>query len=372
MDHADLYPRERLAAAQQAMSGNGIDAILVAPGADLRYLTGYHALAMERLTCLVLPREGQATLVVPRLERPAAESSPAAGMGLRIVDFLDGVDPYSLVVDALGEHGAGVIALSNQMWAEKVLAFRRVLPDATQRLAGEILAGLRIVKTPAELAALRRAGQAIDAVHARMGEWLRPGRTEAEVAADIAVAIREVGHATVDFTIVGSGPNGASPHHEVSERRIEPGDIVVVDIGGTMPDGYCSDCTRTYILGADVPADFAEGYESLRRAHAAGVDAVRPGVAAEQVDDAARAVLTGSGHGQLFVHRTGHGIGLDTHEDPYIVAGNSAPLAPGMAFSVEPGVYWSDRFGARIEDIVVCTDSGVERLNTLPTELVHL
>src|SRR5689334_1882992 len=282
MEHADLYPRERLAAAQQAMSGNGIDAILVSPGADLRYLTGYHAIAMERLTCLVLTKVWQPTLVVPRLERPAAKSSPAAGMGLRIVDFLDGVDPYSLVVDALGEFGAGVIGLSNQMWAEKVLAFRRVLPDATQRLAGEVLAALRIAKTPAELAALRRAAQAIDAVHARMGEWLRPGRTEAEVAADIAVAIREVGHATVDFTIVGSGPNGASPHHEVSDRRIDPGDIVVVDIGGTMPDGYCSDCTRTYVLGAEVPADFAEGYESLRRAHAAGVEAVRPGVAAEQ------------------------------------------------------------------------------------------
>jgi Xaa-Pro aminopeptidase len=372
VDDEDLYPRDRLAAAQREMSGYGLDALLLTPGGDLRYLTGYHAPALERLTCLVLPAQGNATLVVPRLERPAAEASPAAGMDLRFVDYPDGSDPYPLVVDALAGRTDGVIGLSNRMWAEKVLALAEALPASTQRLAGDVMTRLRMRKTPAEVAALRRAAQAIDAVHQRMGEWLRPGRTEAEVGADIAQAIRDAGHGTADFTIVGSGPNGASPHHEISHRRIEPGDAVVVDIGGTMADGYCSDCTRTYVLGDDVPAEFLAGYTALRAAHQAAVDAVQPGVTASSVDAAARDLLTEAGYGALFLHRTGHGIGLDGHEDPYIVTGNALPLESGMAFSVEPGVYWADRYGARIEDIVVCTGDGVERLNTLPTDLVYL
>jgi len=372
MSDQDLFPRERLAAAQSAMSTAGLDAILVVPGPDLRYLTGYHALPLERLTCLVLPVSGTGTLIVPRLERPAAEASPAAGMGLRFLDYPDGTDPYPFVTTALRELDNPVVGLSNQMWAEKVLAFRDALPTATFGLAGGALNQMRMRKSPAELAALRRAGQAIDAVHQRMGEWLRPGRTEDEVAADIAQGIREAGHVSVDFTIVGSGPNGASPHHESSGRRINAGDIVVVDIGGTMPDGYCSDCTRTYVLGPSVPEEFLAGYEVLRKATAAATEAVAPGVTAESVDAAARDLLTEAGYGELFLHRTGHGIGLQGHEDPYIVVGNDTPLEPGMTFSIEPGVYWKDRFGARIEDIVACTETGVERFNTLPTDLIHL
>ncbi|HEU4346142.1 MAG TPA: Xaa-Pro peptidase family protein [Actinoplanes sp.] len=349
-----------------------MDAVLIVPGPDLRYLTGYHAHVLERLTCLVLPARGTGTLIVPRLERPAAEASPAVTMDLRFVDHPDGADPYPLVVEALGGVEAPVAGLSNQMWAEQVLALRDVLPTATFRLAGAALNRLRARKTAAELDALRRAGRAIDAVHRRMGEWLRPGRTEDQVAADIAQGIREAGHATADFTIVGSGPNGASPHHGSSGRIIEPGDVVVVDIGGTMPDGYCSDCTRTYVLGPAVPKEFQAGYEALRDAHTAAIQAVRPGVTAEGVDAAARDLLAGAGYADLFLHRTGHGIGLQGHEDPYIVVGNDQRLEPGMTFSVEPGVYWKDRFGARIEDIVACTDDGVERLNTLPTGLIHL
>jgi Xaa-Pro aminopeptidase len=247
-----------------------------------------------------------------------------------------------------------------------------VLPGATQRLAGEVLRDLRLRKSPAEIEALRRAGAALDAVHARMAEWLRPGRTEAEVAADIAAAMRETGHETVDFTIVASGPNGASPHHHTSARVIERGDPVVVDIGGTTADGYCSDCTRTYVAGGDAPPDFLEYYDVLREAQLAGVAAVKPGVAASAVDAAGRDLLTAAGFGAEFLHRTGHGIGLDGHEEPYLVAGNELPLEPGMAFSIEPGVYRAGRHGARIEDIVVCTDDGAQRLNTLPTELVIL
>jgi Xaa-Pro aminopeptidase len=226
-------------------------------------------------------------------------------------------------------------------------------------------------KSAAEVEALRRAGAAIDAVHRAMAGWLRVGRTEAEVAADIAAAILEAGHATVEFTIVASGPNGASPHHGTSDRKIAEGEPIVVDIGGAMPDGYCSDSTRVYSIGQP-PAEYTRAYDALFAAQRAAVTAVRPGIAAESVDAVARDLLSEAGYGERFLHRTGHGIGLDGHEEPYIVAGSDRPLEPGMAFSIEPGVYFAGRFGARIEDIVVCTAEGVERMNTIPTELVIL
>ncbi len=363
-----LYTAARLDAARAACAAAGLDALLLSPGSDLRYLTGYPALCTERLTLLVLPVEGPATLIVPRLERPAAEASPVTGLPVTIVDHADGTDPYPLV--AAAAPGARTVGLGNRMWAEQVLALRAALPAASQRLAGDVLRELRMRKSPAEVEALRRAGAAIDGVHARMAEWLRPGRTEAAVAADIATAMREAGHESVDFTIVASGPNGASPHHHTSGRVIERGDPVVVDIGGTMADGYCSDCTRTYVAGGAPPPDFAGYYAALREAQLAAVTAVKPGVSASAVDAAARDLLAAAGYGAEFLHRTGHGIGLDGHEEPYLVAGNDRPLEPGMAFSIEPGVYRAGRHGARIEDIVVCTDSGAQRLNTLPVELV--
>jgi Xaa-Pro aminopeptidase len=367
----ELFPPQRVADAQRATAAAGLDALLIAPGSDLRYLTGYHAHALERLTCLVLPAHGQPTLIVPVLERPAAEASPAPGTGVRIVDHLDGTDPYPLVVEALGGP-VGTVGLGNRMWAEQVLALRAAMPGTEQRLAGDVLRDLRMRKSPAEVAALREAGAAIDVVHSRMGEWLRPGRTEAQVGADIAAAIRDAGHATVDFVIVAAGPNSASPHHATSERTIEAGDPVVVDIGGTMPSGYCSDSTRTYLAGGAPTAEFVAYYAVLHAAQRAAVAAVRPGVTAEEVDAAARDIIADAGYGAAFLHRTGHGIGLDGHEDPYVVSGNPRALECGMAFSIEPGIYLAGRHGARIEDIVVCTADGVERLNQTSTELAHL
>jgi Xaa-Pro aminopeptidase len=176
----------------------------------------------------------------------------------------------------------------------------------------------------------------------------------------------------VDFTIVGSGPNGASPHHELSDRVVQAGDLVVVDIGGETATGYRSDCTRTYAVGTGPGAEVSEWYGVLQDAQEAAVAAVRPGVTAEQVDAVARDRITAAGWGEHFIHRTGHGIGLDTHEAPYIVAGNDLPLEPGMAFSVEPGIYLAGRAGGRIEDIVVCTDEGVRVLNRGPRGLVVL
>ncbi len=367
---ADLHPADRVAKACRAAADAGLDALLVSPGADLLYLTGYRAHPLERLTCLVCPAVGDPLLVVPALEKPAAEASPAGGLGLEIVGWAETDDPYALVAGRLPS-GVRRIAVDNHMWAEKVLAFRAALPDAEQSLAGQVLRELRMRKSPAEVEALRRAGAAIDRVHRGMGEWLRPGRTEREVAADIAGAIVEAGHATCDFVIVAAGPNGASPHHDVSDRVIRSGDPVVVDIGGTTADGYCSDSTRTYAVG-EPHEDFRKLYDVLLRAQSAQTAAVRPGITAQELDAVGRDIIEDAGYGDHFIHRTGHGIGMETHEEPYIVAGSELALEPGMAFSIEPGIYLPGRFGARIEDIAVCTADGGERLNTTDRDLIIL
>jgi Xaa-Pro aminopeptidase len=361
-----LYPAERLRLAADAAGAAGLDALLLTPGPDLRYVTGYDAQQLERLTCLALPANEDPFLVVPRLELPAAQASPAGDFGLAMIPWDETDDPYELVARRLGPVSS--VGLADRMWAMMVLRFRAALPAARQGLASVALRDLRSRKSPAEVAALREAGAAIDRVHAAVPGWLRSGRTELEVAADVAAAISNEGHARTDFVIIASGPNAASPHHEPSSRVLQPGDAVVVDIGGTMPSGYCSDCTRVYAIGSP-PAEFTAYYEVLRDAQEAACAAVRPGVTAEAVDAAARTPITEAGYGPVFVHRTGHGIGLETHEDPYIVAGNAEPLAPGMAFSVEPGIYPGPH-GARIEDIVVCTEQGYERLNHVTRELV--
>src|SRR5580700_944067 len=355
-------PREVAAATAAA----GLDAVLLTPGPDLRYVTGYDAHALERLTCLAVPAEGDPFLVVPRLEVPAAQASPVGQLDLEVIGWDETDDPYALVAGRLGDVAA--VGLADRMWALMVLRLRAALSGARQELASVALRDLRARKSPAEVAALLAAGEAIDRVHAQVPGWLRPGRTEREVAADISEAILAEGHVTVDFAIVASGPNGASPHHTAADRVLQPGDAVVVDIGGTMPTGYCSDCTRMYAIG-EPPAEFAAYYAVLRAAQEAACEAVRPGVLAEAVDAAAREPISAAGYGEYFLHRTGHGIGLETHEDPYIVAGNTKPLEPGHAFSIEPGIYPGPH-GARIEDIVVCTADGFRRLNNAPRDLI--
>jgi Xaa-Pro aminopeptidase len=349
--------------AAAAMNDAGVDALLIGPGADLRYLTGYHALPLERLTLLVARADGSHRLVVPTLERPRAEAAglPAA---VEVVDVGETDDAFAAV--AAGLHGLGDSArlgVGDRLWSTFLLGLQDALPRATWTRASTVTRELRMRKAADEIDALRRAGQAIDRVHSQVPMLLRPGRTEAEVGRDIAELIVAEGHDVVNFVIVASGPNGASPHHDTGERRLEAGDGVVVDIGGTL-DAYCSDCTRDYVVGR-APDGYDEAHAALETAQRAACDAARPGVTAESVDAAARDVLADAGYGEFFIHRTGHGIGLEEHEDPYIVAGNDLVLEPGMAFSIEPGVYLPGRFGMRIEDIVVVTEDGSERLNTL-------
>ncbi len=353
--------------AQQLAAAEGIDVLLITPGADLRYLTGYTALPLERLTCLVLPAGGDPTLIVPALEAPAAIAS---GVEIAVASWTELEDPFALVTDLVGD--AATVGLDDHMWASRVFALKSALPNARQVLAGPLVQDLRIRKDPDEIASLREAGQAIDRVHARMGEWIRPGRTEREVGADIARAIIDEGHVTVDFVIVGSGPNGASPHHELSDRVIEAGDPVVIDIGGTNHAGYCSDSTRNYLAGGVVEPEYAEFYAVLQAAQRAQLDYAKPGVTAESVDAVGRTIIAEAGYGDRFIHRTGHGIGQETHEEPYIVEGSTLVLEEGMAFSIEPGIYLEGRYGARIEDIVVCTADGIEVLNNQPRELIAL
>ena len=361
----EVYAR-RLAAAADGAARAGLAGLVITPGYDLRYLIGSRAQTFERLTALVIPADGAASVVLPRLELAALRESAAADLGLGVRDWTDGEDPYALVADALGGHAR--VAVTDAMPALHLLPLAEHL-GATPVLATGVLASLRMVKDDAEVEALRTAGAAIDRVHARVPGFLTPGRTEAQVAADITEAIVAEGHSQAAFVIVGSGPNGADPHHECSDRVLQHGDVVVVDIGGPVEPGYNSDCTRTYSIG-EPSAEVAESYAVLQRAQAAAVAAVRPGVRAEDVDAAARDVLVDAGLGEYFVHRTGHGIGLSVHEEPYIVAGNAQPLAEGMAFSVEPGIYLPGRWGARIEDIVIVTADGCRAVNSRPHELI--
>jgi Xaa-Pro aminopeptidase len=363
-----LFPPDRLDRARRAAAALGLDALLISPGADLRYLTGYDAQPLERLTCLILPVDAEPCLLVPALEKPAAQASPAGQLGIEIIAWAEGDDPYALAAARLPRTVTRV-GLDNRMWFEKALALRAALPAAEQSLAGAALYSLRMRKTNEEAAALRRAGEAIDRVHSRVAEWLRAGRTEREVGRDIADAIIAEGHVRVDFVIVGSGPNSASPHHELSDRVIRPGDPVVVDIGGTTDQGYCSDSTRVYVLGKP-PEEFLNLYEVLLQAQTAQTAAVRPGITASELDAVGRDLITEAGYGAHFIHRTGHGIGLESHEEPYITADSDLPLEPGMAFSIEPGIYLPNQYGARIEDIVICTESGGARLNRTDRELV--
>ena len=357
--------QDRLRRAREGATASGLGAIVVTPGSNLVYLCGYDAVPLERITALVIPAAGDPFLLAPRLELLAAAASPVGELGVPIVTWDEADDPYRMIAQRLD--GVREIGIANDMTADKVLRLRSAMPGVHQVLAGAVLDELRQRKSPAEIVALREAAAAIDRVHAQVPGLLRAGRTEAEVGDDIARLIRAEGHDTVDFVIVASGPNSASPHHAVSNRSLAPGEPIVVDIGGTMPSGYCSDCTRMYVIG-EAPPEFQRAYDQLAAAQRAAVHSVRPGVTAGSIDAVARADLADLA--EHFIHRTGHGIGLETHEEPYIMAGSDVVIEPGMAFSVEPGFYIEGLWGARIEDIVVCTDDGVESLNGLPRELL--
>ena len=347
------------------MDRHGTDCLLVSVGSDLPYLTGYSAMPLERLTMLVLPADDEPTLVVPRLEAPRVEPGP---FGVRAWDEHE--DPVAIVAALAGR--PTVAAMGDQTWSVFLMELLSLLPETTFVPASTVVGPLRAIKDVAEVDALRRAAQAVDRVAARIPHEMRlVGTTERDVARRIAEMTVEEGHDEATFRIVASGPNGASPHHESGDRVVQVGDVVVIDFGGTL-DGYCSDTTRTFVAGQPT-AQVSEVHAVVEQAQRAGREAAEEGVSAESVDDAARSVIIDAGYGEYFIHRLGHGIGLDGHEDPYLVEGNTTLLRPGHAFSIEPGIYLPGQFGVRIEDIAVISEDGsLEVLNQSPRDLVSV
>jgi D-alanyl-D-alanine dipeptidase len=362
---ADDY-RARMERAARSAAEAGLAGLLVAPGPDLVWLTGYAPTAVtERLTLLVLAPGQDPVLVVPTLEAPdAAKAAGASALILR--DWTDGKDPYAATAALLD--AGGRFGISDNAWAMHLLGLQKALPGTSYASLTDALPMLRAVKDAAELELLAAAGAAADATFEEIRTVRFGGRRESEVAADLAGLLRRFGHSQVDFTIVASGPNGANPHHEVGDRVIERGDMVVLDFGG-LKDGYGSDTSRTVHVGEPTDEE-RRVHDLVRAAQEAGFRAVRPGVPCQEVDRAARAVIADAGYGEYFIHRTGHGIGVTTHEPPYMIEGEEQPLVPGMCFSVEPGVYLPGRFGVRIEDIVTVTENGGRRLNDTTREMV--
>ncbi len=355
----------RTARAAQEAADAGLAGLLVTPGPDLTYLSGYAPTAItERITMLVVSVDHDPSMIVPILERPDAEGAAGAAR-LRIVDWTDGNDPYEATADLLDP--AGRYAISDSAWSMHLIGLQNRLPGTSYVSMTEALPMLRAVKDADELARLTAAAQAADAAYYDILTASFAGRTEADIGADLASLLRKYGHSQVDFTVVGSGPNGANPHHEVGPRVIEDGDMVVLDFGG-LKHGYGSDTTRTVHVGEPTDEERAV-HDIVRAAQQAGFEAVRPGIACQEIDRVARAVITDAGYGEQFIHRVGHGIGLTTHEPPYMVEGETHALQPGMCFSIEPGIYLPGRFGVRIEDIVTVTDDGGRRLNNTPHEM---
>jgi Xaa-Pro aminopeptidase len=361
---AEVFALRMERAAQQG-EAKGLTGVVVTPGPDLRYFTGYEPIAItERITMLVLQSSREPAMIVPALERPDAEASPGAA-ALEVADWSDGTDPYAATAKLLDP--GGTYAISDSAWAMHVLGLQEALPESEYVSMTSTLPMLRAVKDADELERLAAAGAAADASFEQIRQVRFAGRPESEVAAELAGFLREHGHSEVEFTVVGSGPNGANPHHEFGDRVIEEGDMVVLDFGG-IKEGYASDTTRTVHVGEPTDEE-REVHEIVRRAQQAGFDAVRPGVECQEIDRAARRVIADAGYGEQFIHRTGHGIGLTTHEPPYMIEGDQNRLEPGMCFSIEPGIYLSGKFGVRIEDIVTVTEDGGLRFNNTPHEL---
>ena len=366
---ADVYA-QRLQAAQQAAKDKDIDLLLIGTGPDFAYLTGSWVSSHERLTVLVVPQQGNAWIAAPNTDITDIKAAPVGELDVELRGWNDGDNPYELALDGAGA-ALNNVALGQSLTADHVLRFQDLMPQTNFQLATYALAELFTRKDKAEIAELRKAGQAIDAVHAQVPKLLQPGRTEAEVAQELEELILQE-HTVIDFVIVGSGPNGANPHHSFSDRVLAEGEPVVVDIGGTLPSGYHSDCTRTYVVGGDVskaPQDFQDAYAVLADAQAAARAAAHPGSTAAEIDAITRKAIAAAGWGDNFVHRTGHGIGLSTHEEPFIMEGNDLTLEEGMAFSIEPGIYVEGKWGMRLEDIVVLTSDGYESLNLAPREV---
>ncbi len=354
----------RIVRLQEEMAERDLDVVLLSAGADLPYFTGYEAVPLERLTMLVVPAAGECSLFVPELEAARVEPGP-----FRLIPWAETDDPVRLVARAAGAIRRA--AIGDHAWSTFLLRLQAEIPGAAWSVASAVTMPLRIRKDPAEIDRLRQAAAGVDRVLARVREEIRfGGKTEREVArAFVELTVAE-GHDLAWDPIIASGPNGASPHHEPGDRVIQPGDVVVCDFGGRV-GGYFSDVTRTFVVGIPTGRQ-SEVHALVHAASEAARARVAPGVPCQEIDRAARQVIIDGGHGKEFIHRTGHGIGLEVHEHPYIVEGNETVLEEGMAFSIEPGIYIAGELGVRIEDIVVCGPNRVDELNQADRALVDV
>jgi D-alanyl-D-alanine dipeptidase len=367
--NSSIY-QERCQRAKEVMTEQGIDYLFIGPGADLQYLIGTPGMENERMMLMVIPQKGETAMIVPALEKLA--TSKFANF-FELLDWTDAEGPQGRLKQLVGgANGPVKAAVGNQLWSMFLLELQKVLPEAEWSKASEVMKALRITKFPDEVQLLKDAAAIADKAFSDIVKLQFSGRAEREVMGDINNLLLKYGQEKMLFCIVGSGPNGAQPHHHTGDRVIEPGDVVVLDFGGAYK-GYCSDMTRTVLVEGGTPdPDFEKVYNLVNQARAAGHKQAKPGVSCESVDAAARQVITDGGYGQYFVHRTGHGIGMEVHEEPYIVGGNGLTLEPGMAFSIEPGIYLPGRFGVRIEDIAVVTENGEENINLSTHEYVRV
>ena len=358
----------RWAAISARLVKDGADALVLSTGFDLVYLSTYEARASERLTAFVgrpgsneLPR-----MIVPKIEMPEVPKTSA----FDISGWTDDQDPIAMIVELIGD--ARRVLVSDEMWAHYLLRLKAAMPDTEFVSLSDSLGGLRSVKSDSEMQALQTVGGLANSVAAQIqrGDVALVGRTELEIQADVTGRMLAAGHEQVEFCIVASGPNSASPHHNPTERVVQPNEIVLFDFGGKH-EGYCSDITRCVFTGP-IPDDVAATYAILKKAQQAAVDAARPGATLGDVDAAARSVIADAGFGDNFIHRTGHGIGTEVHEQPYVKAGNDEIVAVGHAFSIEPGIYLDGKWGIRLEDIVVILDDGALRCSTTDHDLVEV
>ncbi len=356
--------RERLTALQRRMQETSVDLAAIGPTANMGYLLGFTPHPDERVCMLLVSRQA-ARIVVPSLN----QEEVAAHTDLELIGWADADGPQDALRRALtGWPSPHSLAVDGPMRADFLLHLQQAIPTAKTTPVDWLIAPLRQRKSSDEIAALARAAAQADRAMQAAMDACQPGVTEAAVAWATEAAFRQDGAEAVDFTLIASGPNGAYPHHHSGERRLQEGDAIIIDIGATL-EGYKSDITRMVYMGKP-STEFAKAYAAVLEANERARAAIQPGKTAGEIDAVARNLLESGGYGRYFTHRLGHGIGLEVHEPPWIMAGNTAMLEEGMSFSVEPGVYFAGKFGVRIEDIVVVTGSGVRTLTGFDHSLV--
>lgn len=345
----------------EQLRSDGVDAIFTCTPITMGYLHGFHEGGGERFLTLAVRADGSTRMICPGLSATQARRS-----GIEDVrPWNDGEDPaahFRQLADDWNLRSA-IIAVEDDMPAYMLLQMQDALPAALLKPGQQIISRLMRVKEPFEIELMRRAGKIADDALPAAIRAIKPGATELDVEEALMTEMRRLG-GRPNFCIVATGANGAEPHHASDGTKIKDGDVVVLDYG-CIVNGYLSDITRTVCCGA--ASDEAKRiYDIVLQAHHAGRTVIRPGVPCQDVDRAARKVIDGAGYGEFFMHRTGHGIGMRGHEEPFIIEGNELPLAPGHCFSVEPGIYLPGKFGVRIENIVTCTENGLDSLNAEP------